>query len=328
MGAHGTCGHEQGEEVTMNRLRRNEVETFFDRQLSQWPEVAERYSALGRARWRDITVAGVPYRLQFNPARIVSSSAKVDAKTISERRCFLCDDNTPEEQASIDVAGKYSLRVNPYPIFSRHFTVSSHRHEPQAISGRIADMLAIAEDLEGYTVFYNGPCCGASAPDHMHFQVAQSGAMPREADIADYAVQPLVRMAGATMSIVGGLPFSAFLIASTDGSVAVQLFDELLAALPTAEDETEPKVNILCWHKALQWQMLVVPRRCHRPSCYYAEVGHRMLISPASVDVAGLMIMPIADDFERITAADIETILGEVCFDESQIDKIVKRISR
>ncbi|MGN0231273.1 MAG: DUF4922 domain-containing protein [Muribaculaceae bacterium] len=312
----------------MNRLRRNEVETFFDRQLSQWPEVAERYSALGLARWRDVAVAGVPYRLQFNPARIVSSSAKVDARTISARRCFLCDDNSPEEQISLEIGGKYSLRVNPYPIFSRHFTVSSHCHVPQAISGRIADMLAIAKALDGYTVFYNGPCCGASAPDHMHFQVAQSGAMPREADITDYAVHPLARTTGSEMCVVGGLPFSAFLIAATDSSQAVRLFDELLAALPVAEDETEPKVNILCWHKALQWQILVVPRRCHRPSCYYAGGRQQMLISPASVDVAGLMIMPIADDFERITAADIETILGEVCFDESQIDKIVKRISR
>jgi len=158
----------------------DEAEALLQRQLHEWPLVADNYRALQALCMRTIEVGGVSVRLQYNPARIRSTASKVDAVSLSERPCFLCDAHRPVEQLSLPIGGQYKLLVNPYPIFPRHFTLPSVVHTPQAIIGRFADMLELASLLPEYVIFYNGARCGASAPDHMHFQAGNRGFVPIE----------------------------------------------------------------------------------------------------------------------------------------------------
>ena len=153
----------------MTTLNEN-VHHLLDRQLAAWETARRSYDALAGVRVKELDVRGVPYKVQFNPARIVSSGAKVDARSIKERRCFLCAANRPAEQEGIPFLGHYELLVNPFPIFPRHLTVPETGHVPQLIAHRFADMLELARELTDFTIFYNGPRCGASAPDHAHFQ--------------------------------------------------------------------------------------------------------------------------------------------------------------
>ena len=72
------------------------------------------------------------------------------------------------------------------PVFSPHFTVSHLDHRPQAIAEQIDAFLRLMADFgSGWTVLYNGPRCGASAPDHLHFQAVPSGQMPIEKEILE-----------------------------------------------------------------------------------------------------------------------------------------------
>lgn len=150
---------------------------FITAQRAEWPLAARNFDALDGVEVRSIAMPGMDIKVQFNPARIVSSGAKVDARSLAERPCFLCGKNRPAEQRGIDWRG-YTVLVNPFPIFPRHLTIPAVGHTPQRIQGRVADMLALAAELPGYTVFYNGPRCGASAPDHMHFQAGNSDFLP------------------------------------------------------------------------------------------------------------------------------------------------------
>ncbi len=145
------------------------IEEFISRQLAIWPEVAARFEALNQVETK--TVGG--YRVQFNPARAVSTAAKVDAASIAARPCFLCAENRPKEQLSIPWED-LEILINPFPIFPGHLTIAACEHIPQSMLGRAAQMRRLSRELHGYTVFFNGAHCGASAPDHMHFQAVPS----------------------------------------------------------------------------------------------------------------------------------------------------------
>ncbi|MDR0540860.1 MAG: DUF4922 domain-containing protein, partial [Dysgonamonadaceae bacterium] len=228
---------------------------------------------------------------QFNPARIISSAAKVDTKSISERKCFLCADNRPPEQKSVPFKGQYSILINPYPIFPRHLTIPALEHTPQLIASRFGDMLDLAQQLDDYIVFYNGPKCGASAPDHFHFQAGNKGFLPIE---SDRNWENVIR------------------IESENKQEILDLFQQIYDSLPLQPDDTEPMMNILTWYENGKWITCLFPRKKHRPACYYAEGDANLLISPASVDMGGVFITSLEKDFEKITAEDIARILDEV----------------
>lgn len=298
---------------------------FLEKQLTTWPEANEHYRALANVQVREIKVKGIPYRVQFNPARIVSSRAQVDAASVAQRPCFLCSTNRPPQQKAIRLLGHYDLLVNPFPIFPRHFTLVETSHVPQRIRSRLTDMLALAQMLTGYTIFYNGPQCGASAPDHAHFQAGCRGFLPIEAYWEQIA-QELVCLPGATLYRLDDAPRTTFVIRSNQADQACQLFNAVYQALPLPVNEEEPRLNLLTLYEEATWTIFIFPRTRHRPSCYYASDEQRMVSSPGSVDMGGVFILPIEKDFLRITSADIEQIVSEVCLSQEQFQSILQEI--
>lgn len=155
----------------------NQLKSLLTEQKENWELARTNFAGLKTVRTKSFNFGDFEVKVQFNPARIVSSGAKVDAKTIAERKCFLCTENRPAEQTAVD-AGDYLVLVNPFPIFPEHFTIPRKEHVDQQIKPYFADMLELAEALDDYLIFYNGPRCGASAPDHMHFQAGTKNFLP------------------------------------------------------------------------------------------------------------------------------------------------------
>jgi hypothetical protein len=281
-----------------------DADRFIESQLETWPLARKNFEALKDVRIREFLLGRFPFRAQFNPGRMISTGAKMDAATIRVRKCFLCKENTPPEQTPVTVTAytgrEYRYLVNPYPIFRRHLTIPAMEHEPQMIFDRFPDMLFFAMQLPGYTVFYNGPECGATAPDHMHFQAGNRGLMPVE-DHLD--------------TLHDALP-SAVVIESNSIDAAEAEFRDIYRELPMRPDETEPMLNILAWYDAKgeepHFTTVVFPRKEHRPKRYYAADDTQLLISPGSVDLGGVFIVPREEDFNRLTAKDIQDILNEV----------------
>lgn len=282
---------------------------FLEEQLAAWPMAAGNFAALANVRVKEVQACRMPMKVQFNPARIVSSGAKVDAASLKARPCFLCEANRPAEQMQIDLAAEgipgYWLLVNPFPIFPRHFTIPAKEHTPQRIAGRIADMIAIARAMPDYTIFYNGPRCGASAPDHMHFQAGNSDFLP------------LVQ--------TGHAPYALTIKGSADE--IEDKFIRLYAALPIADGDEEPMLNILCTCHYGRVTMTVVPRKKHRPACYGNETPEQMLLSPASVDMGGAFITPLEKDFERLDGPMIENVIDELCLSRAEIRDLRKHLN-
>lgn len=303
-----------------------QVEKLIEQQLVVWQTPRDNYAALQNVEVKEFKVKRSTIKVQFNPARIVSSAAKVDNKSLKERKCFLCAANRPEVQEGIAWGENYTILINPFPIFPKHLTIPCNDHTDQRILARIGDMMAIAKDLPWFTLFYNGPKCGASAPDHMHFQAGNRGFLGFETDYLAADKKEVISNAGATLSLLSGLANAAFLIEAVEIDAATELFVTLYNALEIPEGEEEPMLNILCWSEEGKWKVAVFPRRKHRPACYSAEGDANILISPASVDMGGVFITPLEKDFKKITADDLEQILDEVCLDQSGVEKILNNL--
>ena len=279
------------------RFMKNKINHLFKEQLSNWDLAKNNYKNLEQTRVKTLDVNGHLYKVQFNPARILSSAAKVDLQSISERKCFLCTENRPPEQKGIPFKGHYTILINPYPIFPQHLTIPAWEHTPQLIAAHFEDMLDLAQQLDDFVVFYNGPKCGASAPDHFHFQAGSKGFLPIENNQKWN---------------------SAIRIESENKKEALWRFQQIYNALPLQPDDEEPMVNILSWFNSAKWIICIFPRKKHRPACYSAEDDANLLISPASVDLGGVFITPREKDFERITAEDIMDILNEVILQSNE----------
>ena len=275
---------------------------------------------------KELNVNGIPYKVQFNPARIVSSGAKVDAKSIQERKCFLCPANLPPVQKGIPFGGHYHILVNPFPIFPRHLTIPELAHTPQRIASRFTDMLELAEALTDYTIFYNGPKCGASAPDHAHFQAGNKGFMPIEKDWRGQTAGKIADYRKAALWYLDDAPRATLVIESTSKEDAADLFDIIYRSLDVKPEEDEPMMNVLVLYEADRWVVFVFPREKHRPACYTAEGEANLLSSPASVDLGGVFITPVEKDFLKITAEDVAQILSEVCLSATDFHKVRQRI--
>ena len=303
----------------------NKIAGFFETQLAAWPMAAANFEALGGVKVKELDVNGMPFKVQFNPARMASSGAKVDAASLKARPCFLCEKNRPEVQIGIEWNDRYTILVNPFPIFHRHLTIPDTSHTDQLMAGRIADMMGLAAELNGYTVFYNGPRCGASAPDHMHFQAGNSDFLTIAPAIENAELKTIAADGDATLSLVDTLPVKVFVIDAADHSAGERLFGRLLEAMPVPEGEREPMLNLLCYSTPAGERLVVIPRKRHRPACYGTDNGC-MLISPASVDVGGVFITPRPEDFERMDQAAIASILDEVCLTAEEIGEIASHV--
>ncbi|MDE5566825.1 MAG: DUF4922 domain-containing protein [Muribaculaceae bacterium] len=302
------------------------VERFIDSQLAEWQLAAKNFAALDGVKVKTLDVDGMPIKVQFNPARIVSSGAKVDAKAVAARPCFLCAANRPSEQSGLDWHERYTVLVNPFPIFPRHLTVPDTSHVDQRIAGRMADMLSLAADLPGYTVFYNGPRCGASAPDHMHFQAGNSDFLTLGDFVAAAELRTVKESDGARLSVADSLPLKFFVIDAAKPESGAAMFERLLRAMPVQEGDAEPMMNILAYATADGTRAVVVPRKRHRPSFYGDGSGDTMMISPASVDMGGVFITPLEKDFERLDAALVKKIFDELCLSKNEINEIASDV--
>jgi len=272
---------------------KDKVNQLFEEQILNWELARNNYNSLKQVKEKTLIVDGREYKVQFNPARIKSSAAKVDAQSIRERKCFLCTANRPQEQNGITFKERYLILVNPYPIFPRHLTIPLIEHTPQLIdASHFDDMLDLAQQLDDYIIFYNGPKCGASAPDHFHFQAGNKGFLPLEKHPNMY---------------------NSIIIESDNKEEALNLFKRIYFTLPLVIEDEEPKMNILAWYEAAKWTICIFSRKKHRPSCFYAEGEANMLINPASVELGGVFITPLEKDFVKISAEDIRGILSEVC---------------
>lgn len=292
----------------------NQVNDLFEAQLSVWEQARDNYTALRSVKVKTVTMPdGSEFKVQFNPARIVSSGAKVDAATLKARPCFLCQTNRPAVQEGI-AWRKYTILINPFPIFPRHLTIPDVCHTPQRIAGRISDMLDLAGTLSGYTIFYNGPRCGASAPDHMHFQAGNSDFLPITSSVPH---EQGIRIVGNPNMIV---------FTDSDAAKIARAFSRLYDMLPIPDGEEEPMMNLLCWCESDKYHLAVIPRHRHRPSFYGTEGDGCMLLSPASVDMGRAFITPREQDFLRLDAGLISTVLDELCFSSSEIKHIVKQL--
>ena len=295
------------------------IHNLLTEQLASWETARNNYAVLSEVQVKELNVNGTLYKVQFNPARIVSSGAKVDAKSIKERKCFLCPANFPFE-------GHYNILVNPFPIFPRHLTVPETAHVAQRIAPRFGDMLDLARQLTDYTIFYNGPKCGASAPDHAHFQAGNKGFMPIEQDWRRQVAGKVADYGQATLWWLNDAPRTTLVIESADRKTAIKLFDTVYHSLDIQPGEDEPMMNVLVMYEDNKWIVFVFPRAKHRPACYTAEGDANLLSSPASVDLGGVFITPVEKDFIKITAEDIAQILGEVCLSPADFQKVRKRI--
>jgi len=269
---------------------KDKVKQLFQEQLCEWDLAKKNYEALKQVKVKTLYVDGHRYLVQLNPARLTSSAAKIDPDSIRERKCFLCSNHRPAEQKGILFGERYTVLVNPYPIFPRHLTIPTVEHTPQLIASRFGDMLDLAQQLDNYTIFYNGPKCGASAPDHFHFQAGSKDFLPVESD----------------------RNWNTIRIESANKQEMLQRFRQIYNALPLKPDDAEPMMNILTWYEDDMWTTCIFPRKKHRPDCYSAEGDDNMLISLAAVDMGGVFITPLEKDFEKITAEDIGEILSEV----------------
>lgn len=306
----------------------HKVRELFNGQFREWKLARDNYDQLDRVMVRTVSFPGYDISVQFNPGRITSSAAKVDARSIEARPCFLCEKNRPPEQRGIPFEDDHIILINPFPIFRRHLTIVSISHTPQRIGGSFGTMLSLAEALPEYVVFYNGPQCGASAPDHLHFQAGNRGFLPIESDIGNPELCHRVAASGDTeIWLWSGYDRGIMTLKGTDRfamSGVLDRFRERFAQIQP--DRPEPMLNILAYHIDGLWTVHVIPRSVHRPACYFAEGGNRILLSPASVDIGGVFITPREEDFRKITAEDIHSILGEVCLGESELINLTKEI--
>ena len=285
-------------------------------QKETWPLLRTGYAGLAEVRTRAIDMDDFTIRVQWNPARIVSSAARVDDESIRRRKCFLCAANLPPEQRGILFASSYIVLCNPFPIFGEHFTIPHTTHTLQRIGPSFGTMLDLAHAMQKrYTVTYNGPRSGASAPDHLHFQAGEKGFLPIEKEIAGHLPKGEVLADTKMMHVVAldaGLR-RYFVLRSGERESLIGALRVVESALAGALGEKEePMMNILVSFDRDAWTVLVFPRAKHRPSVYFAQGEERILISPAAVDCGGVLTTPLEKDFHRMTAEVIRGIFGEI----------------
>jgi SpoIID/LytB domain protein len=298
---------------------------LFEEQLAEWPLASDNYRALSQVLTKEFRLDGIRFRLQCNPKRLKSSTADISKKVLQERPCFLCEKNRPTEQKGLPFED-FTILVNPFPVFPRHFTIANG-HVPQSIRGRFGVFLRLARNMDDCVVFYNGPKCGASAPDHLHFQAGSKGHLPLESDFALWrpkGTHTVFSDERVRMSELRGLLRSGWLLEGNDEKALTVVFDRLLETLrlSSLSSEEEPMLNILCWFTDSEWHCIVLPRKAHRPSCYFREDAGKMLISPASVEMGGLMVAARLEDYERMDESNLLQILAEVSVDEKEVSVV------
>jgi ATP adenylyltransferase/5',5'''-P-1,P-4-tetraphosphate phosphorylase II len=286
---------------------------LWGRQMKDWPMAASFYQSLEMVQVNKFQIDELHFTAQFNPARRASTNAKVDQKSIEARPCFLCKKNLPPEQEGVD-AGDFTLLVNPFPIFPMHFTIPLKQHSKQQILPWYRHFLQFAYALDEFVLFYNGPACGASAPDHLHFQAATHGLMPL---LNDYKLWGKGRATcvetndNATLYRLNDFLRTVYVIESEDVESSYAFFSSMYQSWQT-EFDVEPLMNVIARYEDNRWTVFVLPRKAFRPTQYFAEDESRVMISPAAVEMAGILITPVEEDFPKITPELVRDIYGQI----------------
>lgn len=302
------------------------ISRFFNRQLEVWTDARHRFRDLKHVETRQFSDQ---LKLQWNPARIVSTGAKIDKKTLGERPCFLCDKNRPKEQMSKQIDEKFHLLVNPFPILPVHFTIPARKHQPQLIYKNYGEMHRFISLHSDLMVFYNGPKCGASAPDHLHFQAGTNGILPLQTNwqrLSRNLTDIISLNDEEKISVVRDFIVPAFVIISKSAESDEALFRRLYKAMPQRGDETEPMMNIISWRKGEEFISVVIPREKHRPEAYFAEDDAQFVVSPGALDMSGLIITPREEDFRKLTEEKALSLLQECGVSEEKMNAIIAKL--
>jgi ATP adenylyltransferase/5',5'''-P-1,P-4-tetraphosphate phosphorylase II len=315
---------------TKMNFNNDKYRNFLLKQNQTWKQSADNYSGLDLVEEKMFDFIVTKIKVQFNPARMRSSSAKVDQSSIAARKCFLCPENRPEGQFSLDFGNDFLLLVNPFPIFQTHFTIPSVHHIDQRLIPNLQAMFKMAQQMEGYTLFYNGPECGASAPDHLHFQAGEQGFLPVEEEF------DLMKKVTGVLLETDHLKIWAFdsylrkmISFETDNlKIGIHAIENVYLRFSEIQSEKmEPMINMLCYFNEDKWRIHLFPRKLHRPRQFFEHGTDQLLISPASVDFGGVFITPRREDFDKITASDITDIFSQISLDDESFHELKKTIS-
>jgi hypothetical protein len=296
-------------------------------QKKTWQELKEGYKLLKHIREREISCRGFSVRIQYNPGRIKSSLASVVEKNIKERPCFLCLNNLPESQKGILYRKKYLILCNPAPVLPSHFTISRLDHCPQAIAENINTFLTLIGDFgSGWVALYNGPKCGASAPDHLHFQAISAGQMPVEREIlAEKRLNRIRQINGVQLSRAKGLGREVIILEGGDRTAVANIFKSFLKSLKKVlHTDEEPMMNIACFFNERKWRLFIFPRAKHRPEAFFRGGDNCIMVSPGVIEMGGVVVTPIERDFKRLNATLVEGIFREVSLYGKTIASVIK----
>ena len=302
------------------------ISRFFNRQLEMWEDARHRFRDLKHVEVRQLSDQ---LKVQFNPARIVSTGAKIDKHTLGERPCFLCERNRPKEQMTKLIDDHFQLLVNPFPILPVHFTIPATKHQPQSIYRHYGEMHRLLSLHSELMVFYNGPKCGASAPDHLHFQAGTSGVLPLQTNwqrLSRSLTDVISLNDEEKISVLSDFLVPAFVIISKSEDSDEELFHRLYRSMPMRGDESEPMMNIIAWRKGDEFISVVIPREKHRPDAYFAEGEAQMMVSPGALDMAGLIITPREEDFSKINLDKATALLCECGISAEKMEAIVSNL--
>ena len=302
------------------------ISRFFNRQMEKWADARHRFRDLKHVETHQLSDQ---LKVQWNPARIVSTGAKIDKKTLGDRPCFLCDKNRPKDQISKQIDERFLLLVNPFPILPVHFTIPARKHQPQSIYKNYGEMHRFLSLHSELMVFYNGPKCGASAPDHLHFQAGTSGILPLQANwqrLSRNLTDIISLNDDEKIALIHDFVVPAFVIISKSEDSDEALFHRLYKSMPVRGDETEPMMNIIAWRKGDEYISVVIPREKHRPEAYFAEGDAQMMVSPGALDMSGLIITPREEDFRKLTEESATAILQECGVSTDKMNSIVTKL--
>jgi ATP adenylyltransferase/5',5'''-P-1,P-4-tetraphosphate phosphorylase II len=305
------------------------LEDLVEVQKKNWPLVASNFLGLEKVEVRHFQFDGFQIKVQFNPERMLSTVSKTDQKSIAARPCFLCNENRPVEQDEIEFGDQFLILVNPFPIFKLHFTISSNTHIAQRFLPSARVFLELAEAMEGFTVIYNGPECGASAPDHLHFQAGESGLLPIAEDFERLKHTSRKLYAGISTTVYAFDHYLRKMISiettsMTEGLEVIDIYYKHFQAMQPGK--IEPMMNALCSWKNGKWVIHLFPRKAHRPTHYFESGAKQILISPGSVDFGGVFILPRREDFDKITSENVVDILDQVCLNQDDFQGLTEKI--
>ena len=309
---------------------REKVKALLEQQRQTWPLLRKNLEALSKVEEKDFRIGDVTIRVQHNPERIRSTAAKTDSQSIEARPCFLCPQNLMEHQKGLLFDDRYLVLANPFPIFPEHLTIPQLSHEPQRIAGYFSDMLRVSRELRGFTVLYNGPKCGASAPDHFHFQAGTARQMPVEdeySQLPEHIKSNLLSDQDIQINAVDDGLRRYWSLESENIEKLELYFEQIYNLLDARDQEEEPMLNILASY-IKKWEVLIFPRDRQRPDCFFAEGDGQILMSPASVEMGGIAIFPRTEDFKKITAQKLKEIYRQVTINPSdfrQISELIKQ---